>query len=675
MMKKSEKAKRIVAVLMSMCVFCAVPAVVSGCGGDESGQHQTDPVKVKDGIALDLKTGESTAIKVSDYITANGNAVTADAGNSGIVTATLSDGVVTVTAVAEGTGKLTLKCKGVEIVFNVAVTKKQLTAPVFGDKKLSLDLSEKNSVTLTLSPDENDGFEITGYENASPLIGNVSISGNELNFTPADTGSYEIKIKASYTKDGAAGEVTFTVTVNVTRSQIIYYTVTVDGVEQPRKYAAGSTFTLPAYEGNVPDNKQFAGWTVNGGAVTSAGSAITVNADLTIMPHFTDISQTAPVKVKDGEAKSLYLADNGLTFSVSSYITVNGNVATVASQNSEVVTASLAGDTITVTAHKAGKADLTLTCKDITLTFPVTVKNAAPTFTDGTMEIDLYEENKTGTYRITPNGADTFTYAYGVDNGATVTNDGVVSYTALSGATAGTVNLTVSVTATDSATDAQETATFNVVVTVIDTTSNRLINGGFETGDLAGWTHSGGDSISMEGAVISAETYWGEGIPYNQSGNYHFDGWAATNIEANTYSLKSSVFTLGGSGFISFKMGGRTSVLKVYKANGEQIAEYNNTAYSVGTFPHVDEGCRQGTMTTFLADLSAYKNEQLYVEICDEGTSDWGVAFFDEIVTYYKVAPVLSQMSDKVHLNDKTAKDEQEYDYYIPWVEAVNIKN
>ena len=195
-----------------------------------------------------------------------------------------------------------------------------------------------------------------------------------------------------------------------------------------------------------------------------------------------------------------------------------------------------------------------------------------------------------------------------------------------------------------------------------------IVNGDFETGDLTGWTYQEGEGdgqILGAEAVISESTWWAERIPYNKEGTYHFDGWAAKGGEgeADTYTLKSSTFTLGGSGWISFKMAGNAAAVKVYKADGTQIAYYKNTAFADVSFPNIN-------------DLSDYLGEELYVELCDETAEGWAVAFFDDIVTYYETAPNIAALSDKVSFYYKPAGEEEQEDtpteYNIPWVQAVN---
>ncbi len=191
-------------------------------------------------------------------------------------------------------------------------------------------------------------------------------------------------------------------------------------------------------------------------------------------------------------------------------------------------------------------------------------------------------------------------------------------------------------------------------------------NGGFETGDLTGWEFHC-DTEGVTGNAVSANTtFWAEKIPYNKGGNFFYEGTNDFIPEGETWYLKSSKFTLGGSGFITFKMSGRTAEVRVFKADGTQIATYANDQFADVNFPNVGQGSRLGTMTTFVADLSAYIGEELYLELHDTGTENWGVACFDDIVTYYETAPVATEHSDTV----KESNDGDEVQ--IAWVNAKN---
>ncbi|WP_249900023.1 GH32 C-terminal domain-containing protein [Paenibacillus sp. PK3_47] len=168
-----------------------------------------------------------------------------------------------------------------------------------------------------------------------------------------------------------------------------------------------------------------------------------------------------------------------------------------------------------------------------------------------------------------------------------------------------------------------------------------IVNPGFETGDLTGWTVTRGDSFGPD-SVSGESVWWAEQIPYNQDGIYHLNGWKYN--EAATGVLRSSTFELGGSGWISFKLGGAKNPDKVYvnivdADSGEVIARYGNSAFADVGFPDPAQGMRLANMEQYKADLSAHLGKKLYVEIVDNATSDWGLIFADAFLMYHDAEP------------------------------------
>lgn len=192
-------------------------------------------------------------------------------------------------------------------------------------------------------------------------------------------------------------------------------------------------------------------------------------------------------------------------------------------------------------------------------------------------------------------------------------------------------------------------AAFTVVV-MADHSS--VANGGFEAGNLAGWTVVNGPWAMVEGlaaGVISANTYWGENLPYNQSGEYHLDGWNNGIGEPEGWTVQSTNFTLSGSGFISVKMGGHAAAVKVFLADGTQVGYYRQTRFADHDFPSLKAGGSWADMGTYVMDLSAYVGQEMYIQLCDEVIDGgWAHAFFDEVVTCYETAPDVASLSDEV---------------------------
>lgn len=231
-------------------------------------------------------------------------------------------------------------------------------------------------------------------------------------------------------------------------------------------------------------------------------------------------------------------------------------------------------------------------------------------------------------------------------NGTPVANPDLNAFTLLEG----TYLLDISV---KDAYDNEATAQIKLNVLADLAYDSQIINGGFESGNLDGWTVV--DGIVNEASAISDATiYWAEEIPFNKDGQYFFNGWEASGTEALGYALRSTPFTLRGSGQISFKLGGRSSALKVYNQSGDLLVTYRNTNFNddSSVFPFVKNGSMLATMTTYVADLSQYLNDNLYIEIVDEVIAQgWAVAFFDDVTTYYETSINVNELSDTVTQN------------------------
>ena len=153
-----------------------------------------------------------------------------------------------------------------------------------------------------------------------------------------------------------------------------------------------------------------------------------------------------------------------------------------------------------------------------------------------------------------------------------------------------------------------------------------LFNGGFEMGDVQGWWN-----IGEIGLVTNANGYWGDNISYNKDGEYLFTGveshGADTMREGNKGTLTSSAFEIGGTGWISFKLGGGGNehcyVQVIDVTTNEVLARFRQQAQ------------QDAVLIQYVADLSAHIGKTVRFQVVDYASSGWGCVSFDSVVTYY----------------------------------------
>ena len=176
---------------------------------------------------------------------------------------------------------------------------------------------------------------------------------------------------------------------------------------------------------------------------------------------------------------------------------------------------------------------------------------------------------------------------------------------------------------------AQEPEGFNDATPVnyeVSGTIYDLFNGGFEMGDVQGWWN-----IGEIGLVTNADGYWENNIAYGKNGTYLFTGvesfGADTMREGNKGSLTSSVFEIGGTGYISFMLGGGGNefcyVQVIDASTNEILARYRQQAQ------------QDAKLIQYVADLSAHIGKTARIQVVDYATDDWGCVSFDNVVTYY----------------------------------------
>ena len=118
------------------------------------------------------------------------------------------------------------------------------------------------------------------------------------------------------------------------------------------------------------------------------------------------------------------------------------------------------------------------------------------------------------------------------------------------------------------------------------------------------------------------------------------------------------------------------AAVKVYLAEDDTlIGYYKQTRFKDEGFPLVGDGNGSwADMAVYAIDLSEYVGQKLYIELCDERTSGWAHAFFDDIITYYEEAPDWENNYDEVYQSEqKDVPEDEKVKVQIKWVLAVNL--
>ena len=160
---------------------------------------------------------------------------------------------------------------------------------------------------------------------------------------------------------------------------------------------------------------------------------------------------------------------------------------------------------------------------------------------------------------------------------------------------------------------------------VEDETSSQIQNGGFETGDLTGWLLLDGTALTRAAIVPTSQYYWSDRMVYGE-GAYYLDGSNNGAIqESLTGAIRSSKFTLGGDGFITFMMGagnGGSYVALCDGSTGEELIRQENTYFSDPSLAL--------TLLRFYVDASDYLGRVLYLKVVDANDgSNGGFAFLN----------------------------------------------
>ena len=620
-----KKIGRMLAALLAAALLCAAMGVLFvACGEGTEEPPQTDPVKVADGIDFDLAVGTEREFAVADYITANGNAVSASSKEEGTATAEVVDGVLTIAALSSGKTSVTLTCGDVTVTFGVTVYR-TFTVSVDGEET---QVRENGTFTLPAAPvpeDENMQFDAW-------LVGGERKQPQEVITVTADvtvTAVYERKAPVRV-KDGEAIEIAFG---GSERRNVADYITTYGNTVSVSSEEEG-TAKAEVVDGVLTIAALSSGETT----VTLTCGDVTVTFAVTVaLPEV-----AAPVFANGAISFDLFETGSGsYTFGITAPAGVDFSYEYALAEADE--NASFEGNTLVYTAVQPTQKTLTV---NVTATAPVsgeTVEKTASftvtvTVTDTTpaaKEVAVTEEEVVDLY-LHDDG-------YVIDLAANISNaQHIVSYTVNGGSVSGTeytlsgeygdtlteVKLTV-VAVVDGKRDVEYTYTLSV----IDSSAYRMQNGSLEDGTLedenTGWT-------GMKGSFSEDDVYFEQQYPINNDGRYY------VGIDEGTETVQSPAFVVGGSGWITFKLGSmkpadgdtpRNIYLAIVDAEkGTVLARVRNVLFK--------DPAAALKLNDYKLDLSQFKGDTVFIRAVDnENGVDFRSLYLDAFVTWYAAEP------------------------------------
>ena len=487
---------------------------------------------------------------------------------------------------------------------------------------------------------------------------------------------------------GSAGARTAKITSLVVAEYIPYGTVTVDpeSAEFDKANPQDAVFAVSAESafGSAPAAFSVGSDTLTEGQYTYADGVLTIEQDYLAALGYGDYTLTvtdtlgntaeAQISVKDSRAPALTDPEAGsAVYALGSQSTV-AFAFTVYDKTLEKLTADgsdlaaehysvrESGGTLTVTLNTSYLESLSADEYTLSAVFDDTTAIALTLTVEA---VELPEATQSGAafridggdsvaFDVTMNG---YTFAGLSIGGTALENE--TDYTFETGAgTSGADRLTVTAAAAIRAYDIDthtaaftlataEGPTVNVPVT-LDNAEYRVFNGGFETGSLYGWTayyagylERGGDNAVTNAHLDrSAFTDARVSAADGREGSYAL---AVNAAEATQMGyLRSAPFRLGGSGWISFRLGGGKFAFFDYlsvkvEGTGQEVARFSGAGAALTEYVF-DLKTAAGALGLDTSEQSSVRYYFLLSEAAVASEAGYSLTA-DAFVTYYAAAP------------------------------------
>lgn len=611
--------------IAAMLLCIAMSLCIAACAEDP----KNSPVKVSDGTSVELSVGETETFAVADFIAANGSPVTAESSDDAVATAAVAEDALTITAEAEGEATVTLSCADIFVTFQVTAYR-TYTVSVDGVETQVRSGAEFTLPQASVPGDQNFEFVawLVGGERKQP--GDKITVDSALVITSVTQRKAPVKVKDGEKIDAIVGE---PYTIDVADY------ITTYGNEVKAESDNEQKVTATVADGTLTLTPQWAG---SATVTLSCGSvrvefAVTIKAAEVAAPVFENGAISFDLfERQSGSYEFSPTSPDGVDYYYQYSVTpvagvrIDGNTLTF--------TAEKTVEKLVLTINVIATASVTGETVEKTASFTITVN-----VTDSTPRVIEAEI-------IVPKTVDLYEGAYTIDLSANIQNaENVEAYTVNDSPVDG-----ASYAITGSFTDEAQDVTLTIVakwddrsisyvynISVMDSTAYRMSNGGFDD-DLNGWTVEatldGAKNDDALGGISTEGTYWAQKIPFNNDGKF-FSGLAVNAEEAAVGTLTSPVFTVGGSGWITYKLGGARDIERVYmqivSSDGSKTVTLPNFDWSDAADSVTVRGC---TLVSYKANLIEYgfaSGEKVYIRITDKGTRDYGLFFLDSVITYY----------------------------------------